>query len=368
MRKLYLRCTRCGRTVDLREGYAPFCLHCRSPLVLEGYDVSREHVLALREEWSYSSYSRLLPLKPLAWLGEGLTPLVKCRVNGVELLFKLEYFNPSGSFKDRGTSVVLSLAVKLGYNLVIEDSSGNTAISVALYCSPLNLTPILVVPSDAPPWKLRVLNYLSPVILEAPSRGDAGKIALEAYLESPNKLFYVAHAWNPIYITSLQTIAYEAYIQSGGYDVAVIPAGSLGLLLSVYKASKTLVELNLLEDMPRIIAVQGVEVCPLYLKLYGRQPPHKHGSRLADGLRVPAPPRLEEGVEAIRQSRGAVIVVDDDEITQALKALKRMGFLVEPTSATALAGFYKALAEGLIDKGERVLIPLTGSGLKTIVS
>ncbi len=303
----------------------------------------------------------MLPYTPLTSLGEGLTPLVVRELRGVKVWFKLEYLNPSGSFKDRGSVMALSLARSLNYGSVIEDSSGNTGISVALYAQAFGLKAEIIVPAAAPLGKKNLIKLFKAAIVEVEDRGRACEEALKR--SKASNAFYVAHAWSPTYIEANKTIAYEAFEQGFRGDAIVVPIGSGGLLLGLYKGFSELVELNLIKDLPTIIGVQGVSARPVYEAIHGAVD-IKGYSSIADGIMVPNPPRLSEIVNAITKAGGEVVLVDNNEIAQALRELINLGFIVEPTSAAALAALNKVINEGA---GIReALIPLTGSGLKMI--
>ncbi len=348
-------CRRCGFRAPLSKHYYWRCPRCGAPLDLE-YEY----------EWKpkgrgVSRYSSMLPLAPRVSLGEGGTPTLKRRFMGVNVHLKLEYLNPTGSFKDRGTSLAVSLALRLGYTSVVEDTSGNTGISVAAYASVAGLRARIYVPRDAPRFKKELMRLLGAEVVEAPSRADAA----ETVVREASNSFYVAHTWNPLYIEGAKTISFEAYEDGFREGAVVAPVGSGGLILGLWRGFTQLQSLGLAGHV-RLIAVQGTSVQPVYEKLYGHRRETGRPSRLADGIRVPSPPRLEEIVKAVKESKGCVVVVDDQAIAEALQELHRWGLIVEPTSAAALAGLKEALNQGCIDRGEEVLLPLTGSGLKTV--
>jgi len=311
-------------------------------------------------------YRDVIPIdtRNIVSLGEGWTPIVERRVQGVNVIFKLEYLNPTGSFKDRGSTVVVTRALSLNVKSVAEDSSGNTGLSIAAYGSLAGLNVRVYVPSDIPESKKAMLELYGAKVILSGTRGDAARRVIEELGEDD---YYIGHTWNPFFIEGTKTIAYEICEQLDWSlpDIVITPVASGTLLLGFYKGLMELYEAGLINSIPRIIGVQAEGYTPIYNSLYGRE--RKGGkSSLADALRVPKPPRLHEIVSAIRRTGGDAIVVSDSEITIALGRLIRMGFLVEPSSATVLAALSKALNEGIIDKGERVLLPLTGSGLKMI--
>lgn len=355
--KGFWTCRSCGFRAPLSQGYYWRCPRCGSPLHIE-----------FERSWAprgrgVARYSSMLPVEPLRSLGEGSTPAVARSVGGLKAWFKLEYLNPTGSFKDRGTSLAIALGHSLGFRRVVEDTSGNTGISVAAYSSLYGMEATIVMPAYAPVGKKMLVRALGARVLETPTRGDAAEKVLE--LASRKGVFYVAHTWNPLYIEGAKTVAFEVYEDGFRGGAIVAPVGSGGLFLGIYRGFLELRELGLIDEIPRMIAVQGVSVAPLYRELYGEEPP-KGDSTLADGIMVPRPPRLKELADAVRRTKGCLVLVDNSDIVKALKELLQMGFVVEPTSAAPYAAISKAVEEKCLEKGEEVLIPLTGSGLKTL--
>ncbi len=302
-----LYCPRCGWE-GAPEEYHPFCPRCGGPLELRG----------------------TLPRPPRPVLGEGSTPLVgRGRAS-----FKLEYLNPTGSFKDRGSSLSVWLAERLGYRCVVEDSSGNTGVSVAAYASALGLRAVIHAPASIARGKLALLRLLGAEVAVHASREEAARAA-----ESAGKCFYVAHAYSPIFIEGVSSIGSELE----GAETILVPVSSGTLLLGLRRR------------MPdaRIIAVQS----PLADSLAGRVPVLARvggeSGRLLDALVLRDPPRLREMAEAA----DGVVVVGDEAVLPALRRLARLGFIVEPSSATVMAA-WEALG-----KPPATLV-LTGSGLK----
>ncbi len=338
--KYYWRCPRCGSSLDIDYPRLVWAPH--------GEGMAR--------------YSRMLPIEIHESLGEGGTPLVYREYCGLKIGFKLEYLNPSGSFKDRGTVLALSLAKKLGYKRVVEDTSGNTGISIALYSRAYGLSSTIVVPKTSHSGKLSLLEMLGANIVYTRDRGEAARLVLEI-VGREEDYYYVAHTWSPLYPIAYKTIAYELYEQGFREGVVVAPIGSGGLYLGLYRGFRDLYELGFIEDIPLLVGVQGASIQHIYRLVYGRVV--EGDSSLADGLMVENPPRLEEIVGVVRKY-GDVVVVSNEEIVDALKWLLSKGFIVEPTSATALAGLWKLLEEKKDLVRGTVYIPLTGSGLKVV--
>ncbi len=356
MQGFTVTCQTCGATYGFDSPWR--CARCGSPLRIQ-YE-PRQPRLRGPGIWRYRGLLAYTPPRRIV-LGEGGTPLLRRRFRGVRLVFKLEYLNPTGSFKDRGTAFEASRAKSLGRRVLVEDSSGNTGLSVAAYATAGGMDARIYVPRDAPEGKKNLIRLLGAQLVEARNRADASRRAVEELGEGDH---YVAHLWSPWFVEGVATLAYEAAEQMGwrAPDVAVVPAGSGSLLLGITWGYKRLEETGLLRgEPPRIIAVQAGMVAPLYEAVTGEKPGLDDGG-LADGIRVPSPPRLNDMVEAVKH--GSVVLVDRSGIVSALKKLVSWGFLVEPTSAAGLAGLVAALDNGLLDRGEEVLLPLTGSGLK----
>ena len=351
------KCPRCGFRGDLSSEYYWKCPVCSSPLSLE-YSVSGE-ITESKNVWE--RYRGFIPFKPEKYRGEGLTPLVVESTGAHELLFKLEYLNPGGSFKDRGTALAVYYGFKMGFRKSVVDTSGNTGISVALYSRLYGLNSVIIMPREAPEGKKRAVRQLGGVVIETEGRLGASKLVYE-YINEPGT-YYVAHLWNPLYIVGHATIAYEVYEDIGVPDYVIVPVGSGGLLLGVVYGFEKLRDLGLTNKVPRVIAVQGYSTQPVYTAMYGGSLPGEP-STLADGIMVSNPPRLAEIVDAIKRTNGEVVLIGNSEIARAHKTLWEWGFTVEPTSAVVYAAYEKISAK--IPSKSRVLLVLTGSGLKTL--
>ncbi len=322
-------CRKCEKYLDV-EKYYPFCPLCGGALEVEG---------------------RLPKIRNV--LGEGNTPVVHENYRGYEILFKLDYLNPSGSFKDRGCSCALYMAKVLGYKCSVVDSSGNTGLSSALYSSRLGIKSYVAVPVYASESKKKLIEKVGGELIEAPTREEAYEKAV--YLS--NKCYYVAHQTNPFFLHGMKTIGHELAKHVEGKDI-ILPVSSGSLLIGLYRG---LMEAGA-EDF-RLIAVQAVETSSLNtrVKIYGSIGGDK--SKYADALLVKNPKRLDEMVAVINGSGGGVVFVGDDAILEAVNELHRKGFIVEPSSSVVWAAFKHLISLG--EARDSILI-LTGSGLKYI--
>ncbi len=313
-----------------------------------------------RSELSLWRYKSLIPFsKGKISLGEGLTPLIHHREEGVELYFKLEYVSPTGSFKDRGATVEVSRAKSIGVRRIVEDSSGNAGLAYSAYSAFAGIKARVYVPRDAPTAKRMLMKMCGTEVVECETREEAAQRAISELDEGD---LYIGHTWNPFFLEGTKTVAYELY-EHGiiGFDSIVIPVSAGTLLLGFYKGFKDLMNMGFIDRLPRLYAVQAGGVTPIYEDLRGEKWKGEEGT-LADGLRIKDPPRRKMIVNAIKESNGSVVVVGNTEIVESMKHLYKMGLTVEPTSATAYAAYRRLRREA----GLRVLIPLTGTGMKTL--
>lgn len=351
------KCNFCGFEEGLLENYYWKCPRCGRPLSVE-YTV-RGGFHSSRNMWQ--RYSGLIPFTPEKTRGEGLTPLVVEKSSQHVLLFKLEYLNPGGSFKDRGSALAVYYGYKMGFKKAVVDTSGNTGISVTLYSKLYGLESVVIMPKTAPAGKKRAVLKIGGKLIESEDRLAAYR-AVDEYVKKGD-VYYVAHLWNPLYIIGHATIAYEVFEEYGVPDYVIVPVGSGGLFLALEYGFEKLIEQGLTTKKPRLIAVQGYSCQPLHEVLHGERVSGEDSS-LADGIIVPNPPRLNEVAEKIKSNHGEVVLVGNSEIQAAVEELWQTGFLVEPTSATVYAAYKKTKEK--IPSSATILLVLTGSGLKTL--
>lgn len=356
-----LKCSVCSEKFD--ESYKFWkCSVCGNPLTLE-YKLKG---LTLPEPRYYSGISvfrELLPIREVYSLGEGWTPTLEFRVEGLNVVFKLEGVNPTGSFKDRGGAVAVSKAVELGVKKVRVDSSGNAGVSISAYSSLAGIKAVVYVPRDAPEYKKKLIKSFGAEIVEVETRDLASKLVIEGLSKEE---YYIGHLWNPYFIEGVKTIAYELYYKvREAPEYTFIPTSSGTLLLGLYRGIRDLESMGYTSELWKLIAVQAKGYSPLHRELTG-EPVSKDKTRVADALRISNPPRLEEMVKVVRETRGLTCVPEDELIIEAHKLLARKGLLVEPTSAIGLAAAIKLRREGILKSGDRIVVVLTGTGIKTL--
>lgn len=288
----------------------------------------------------------------LVSLGEMKTPLLKRTFNNKDLLLKLDYMMPTGSYKDRGALALINKIKELGITEVVEDSSGNAGAAIAGYCAAAGIKCNIYLPDSTSPGKIKqVATYGANVVKVPGSREDTAR----AIKKAAETKYYASHVYNPLFFEGTKAMAYEIYEQLGIPDYVVIPAGNGTMLLGAYIGFKELGKL------PRIIAVQSENCAPLYNKL--KNDDKQYAETAAEGIAIREPMRIDEIIEAVNESGGDIITVSDDEVKAAQAMLGNMGIYVEVTSGAALAGalsyFKDAQTEDI-----NVVVPLTGSGLK----
>jgi len=298
-------------------------------------------------------------------LGEGGSPLIPVRGEPDGVYAKVEYEAPTGAFKDRGTSVVVTRFRHLGLRHVIEDSSGNAGASMAAYCAVAGIRCTVYVPAAASAAKLTQMRTYGAEVMPVP--GDRTAVA-EAAIAAADHAYYASHAWDPYYAEGLKTTAFEIAEQLNGAPARVVlPVGQGTMLLGLAKGFRELFAAGRIHRLPALIAAQSDACAPLY-EAFHRNLDHLPAVRprpglLAEGIATAAPLRWRTLLEAVRESGGTIVRVAEETIPGALADLGRRGLFVEPTTAVAYAGLAELRrARGTLE-GATVLI-LTGSGLK----
>lgn len=374
-----LSCPACGRTYAPGAD-EPWRCSCGSPLELAERPLPDGPPPAFRELdtraglWAFSGF---LPIDPEVTLGEGFTPLVDAPEWNVE--FKLEYVFPTSSFKDRGATTTLSRAAELGVSRVLEDSSGNAGAAIATYAARAGIDAEIYVPASAKASKLAAIERAGGEVVEIEGSREAVTEACIAAVEgakprsaetgsgrSPRRTgegWYASHAWNPAFFAGTQTIAFEIAAQRDwrAPDAVVLPLGHGTLFLGAYRGFRTLREAGWIDSLPRLLGAQAAGYAPIADALHGTS---DGTNGVADGIRIREPVRGGEIREAIAETDGDAIAVGGDETERELDRLHRAGFYTEPTCAVAPAALREYRERGVLDDGDEVVVPLTGSGLK----
>jgi threonine synthase len=347
--ELVWRCT-CGGHLDVEQG--------------EG--LSREDIdLGEPSLWRYRAAFESSDVRPAIYFGEGLTPLAPASWDGLDVSFKLDYLLPSGSFKDRGTAVMMNRLRELGVRSVIEDSSGNGGASIAAYAAAGGIQCDVYVPGHTSQGKVvQTRTYGSRVVKVEGTREETATAAQDAAAASGK--FYASHNWHPLFVEGVKTVAYEIWEQLGyrAPDNVIAPAGFGSNVLGLYRGFSELLARGQVDRIPRIFAAQAAN-CP------GIYAPWTGGGfveplpTVAEGIATARPVRLEEILRALKESQGQAVALTEEAITAAVRDLGQdLGLYVEPTAAVSAAALRQLAHDGEISRGDVTVALLTGNGLK----
>ena len=305
-----------------------------------------------------------LPLTALP-LGQGGTPTISFdwpEALRLRLELKLEYLSPSGSFKDRGAAMLISAAWSGNATAFVEDSSGNAGAALAAYAAAARISAEIFVPADTPRVKQAQITAVGGNIHLVDGDREAVATAAEQYAREQG-IPYLSHNRSAYFSEGMKPVA-EEITEHGLPDAIVLPVGNGSLLIGLHRGFQELVQLGRIDRVPRLYAIQATNVSPLAATFRNHEPREPQPT-IADGIAVGKPPRLAQMLEAVRESGGAAGVVSELEIESALQTILQRGLYVEPTSAVPLAALRRLLERGMLGEDERVLVPLTGSGLKS---
>ena len=303
---------------------------------------------------------------------EGNTPLVH-RValdhwSGIErLLLKHEGQNPTGSFKDRGMTVGVTQARRIGATAVACASTGNTAASLAAYAAQGGLPALVLVPRDGvPTGKLaQALAYGARTLLVRGDFDDCLRLVEEA---SEQLGVYLLNSINPFRIEGQKTIILELLQQLSweSPDWIIFPAGNLGNTAAFGKALREARAWGLIDRLPRLAAVQAAGAAP-FARSFAEGFVERHrvkAATVATAIKIGNPASYDRAVVAIRETNGVVLSVPDAELLEAKAAIDASGVGCEPASAVSLAGLRQLVRSGEVKPTDRVVAVLTGHILK----
>lgn len=317
--------------------------------------------------WRYREHYQLPRDAAPVTLGEGFTPLTEIDVAGRRVHAKLDFLCPTGSYKDRGSAAMLTQLRAWGLKEIVEDSSGNAGASIAAYAALAGITAHIYVPDSASAGKMAQIALQGANLVKVPGSREA---CAAAALRHADSTFYASHNWSPFFLLGLKSAAYEIAEQLDWQapDWVVTPAGNGGVAGGLYYGFRDLVNAGVIAKMPRLALAQAVNCAPVHAAwLQGLQyvPAIDKQPTVAEGIAAAQPVRGLEMLEALRETNGVAHPVSEAEIWAAFEQLARRGLYVEPTSATAGAALESLAAQGVIAPEERVVLYLTGSGLKS---
>ncbi len=321
-------------------------------------------------------YRELLPVQStesIATLGEGFSPILDlgeiASAPGCRVMAKDDGTMPTGSFKARGMAVAVSRARELGLRTLFVPSAGNAGTALSAYAARARLAARVYLPERTPSAIKAAARSFGAEVVEVPGTiREAGESARAR--EKGRGSFEMSTLREPYRVEGKKTMGFEIVEQSGPGelpDAIVYPTGGGTGLVGMAKAFRELHTLGLLEQAPRLYAVQPEGCAPVVRALGAGAPkvtPWTEPTTLAPGLLVPAPFASERILEAVRETHGGGVTVDDREIVRAMRSLAaEHGISASPEAAASYAGLPKLVAGGAIRPGERVLLYLTGTGL-----
>ncbi len=364
-------CENCGFSDSLDKNLY-FCPRCGDPLTIIYNDNE------LNGDFSGSGVWRYSPLLPVnedkkVSLYEGNTPLYKSlRMGGEagvkELYIKNEGMNPTGSFKDRGMTVAITRAIEMGFNSVICASTGNTAASLAIYAARAGIKGYVVVPDGAVALgKMAQARAAGARIVKVRGNFDLALQMVKDFARESSDA-YLVNSVNPFRIEGQKTVAYEIVESIGEPDWITIPVGNAGNITALWKGLNELKRLGKVKRLPRLLGVQAEGSSPI-VKAFnsgsGSIEPISSPSTLATAIKIGNPASWRRALKAVRESKGAMVAVNDEQIVDAQYLLaSKEGIFVEPASAASVAGLLYASKSGLIGSSDVVVSIVTGNGLK----
>ena len=318
-----------------------------------------------RSLWRYQAAFPIKITNPVS-MGEGCTPLHRGSFDGKECSFKLEWFSPTGSFKDRGASVLISCLKQQGIDRILEDSSGNGGAAIAGYGAAAGMAIKVLVPASTSPAKIVQARAYGAEIELIPGPREATEAAA---IEQASEAFYASHNWHPFFLQGTKTLGYEIW-EDLGYnapDNIIIPASAGSNLLGCYIAFKELITSGEIAQLPRLFVSQPANCAPLHASFQAGASGYvetEFRPTIAEGTAIKRPIRLTEMLQALRNSDGGTVAISEEEIVNASLKLAANGIYVEPTCAHAAAAFAKLSSDNRIDPDDETVVILTGTGLK----
>lgn len=360
-----IACTKCNH--DYPAEKLPFQCECGGSFdYLEFPEFSTR--LIDESKFGMLKYEKLFGLESFGdWvtLGEGNTPLLATSISGTEVFCKMESHNPTGSYKDRGSVVLVNLLKSRGIDFAVEDSSGNAGASFAGYCARAGIKARVFVPESASgPKRMQIERYGAELVRVPGPRSAAAK----AVLEAANKgAVYASHAWMPFGLTGIASIAYEIVDQLGQVPGTVVaPVGHGGLLYGMMRGFESMAKAGFIRKEPYYLGVQSSGCAPVS-SAFARNSSEISEVPLndtsAEGVKVDRPVRGSAILERMLAGKGRMIAIDEPSLLECWRESAKQGFFMEPTSALVWA----AIKQNAGDFKTPVVAVITGSGYKSTI-
>jgi threonine synthase len=314
-------------------------------------------------------YRSRLPVSkktPVVTLHEGGTPLIfACNISEMlenEVWLKFEGANPTGSFKDRGMTMAISKAAEDGARAVICASTGNTSASAAAYATKAGMTPVVLVPQGkiAMGKLAQAIAHGSKLLQVDGNFDDCLTLARELSEKYPVSL---VNSVNPFRIEGQKTASFEV-VDALGFapDIHALPVGNAGNITAYWKGYVEYEKDGIAKSKPAMWGFQAEGAAPIV-----RGEAVKNPETIATAIRIGNPASWQQALDARDQSGGLIDMVSDEEILSAYRLVAaKEGVFVEPSSAAGIAGLIKYKSAGKLPKNKRIVITVTGNGLKDV--
>lgn len=360
-------CPTCKKAAPDSMAYR--CPDCGEPFELEfearfPIDKIRKRKANL---WRYREAIPIESDENIVSFEEGFTPLLKFDIRGHPVWVKQDHLFPSGSYKDRGASVLISYVRSMRIENVVEDSSGNAGCSIAMYATAAGIECEVFVPQVTSPAKMEQARMLGARLRKIP--GSRQETA-QAVLEEAKRAYYASHVYNPYFLQGTKTLAYEIVEQMEwtAPDSLILPIGNGTLLLGVYNGFKDLIQAGIIHKMPKLIGIQ-TESCNPLASAWEQQSAKPISIVLqptvAEGIAIAQPVHGKHILSVVRETGGALLSVTEEAILRNWREMAKKGFFMELTSATAFAGIERVFESESRPEGTTVSL-ITGHGLKSI--
>jgi threonine synthase len=362
-------CPKCGGLLDVKYDYDTLISEDRVKILK---NPTRDFI----ENSNLWKYIDFLPHPNkeanIITLGEGGSPVIKLKrlseATKVNIYAKYYGTNPTGTHKDLGMSIAVSMAKEAGIKYAISFSTGNAAASLATYSNVAGIIPIIIIRDNISLEKLYHLKALGCNIIQISGLKDPW--SLLDYLHKKIDIYSFVNFINPYRAEGHKSLAYDAYLSiKEKIDYVVVPLGTGGGLYGAWKGFKELKEFGLMNSLPKMIAVQPEAVMHTVIAFKEKRmkaEAYGDGSKtivqsLADSEPLYGATRP---LKVLYESNGDAVAVSDEEVRKAILELGREGFFVEPAAASTLAALMREMNDKKVDRGDNVVLSLTGTGLK----
>lgn len=385
----FYKCFDCGAkfsSQEIEDNFVYLCPSCgksernkplKGVLTIE-YDYKK-----LRKKLSKQKFLKITPgkfwLYPFLWpikkypsqkilsrLQLSTDPILEYEIEGRKIFFFDDTRNPTLSYKDRASSLVALKALELGVDEISAASTGNAGSSLAGICARLGIKSHIFVPASIPEAKrIQIQSYCANIYLVDGSYDDAFDICLE--ISSAKKIYNRNTAYNPLTIEGKKSAVFDMLIRLNGKlpDYIFVPVGDGVIISGLFKGFYDFKRLGWIKKYPKLIAVQAEGSDALVRYLNKEEFEFKKALTIADSISASAPRNLYMAFHSVKKTNGSGLTVSDDEILDEQSYIaKTFGILVEPSSTAAYAGYRKYLSLNKIPSKAKVMIMLTGNGLK----